>query len=350
MIHKKLFQNVWISGVGTYIPFSCITVKEIAQAHNADANHISSSLGITKKTVALSDEDSITMAVAATLKALGRSGVQTREIGAIYMGSESHPYAVKPSGTVIGEWLGIEPDYLCADLQFACKAGTAGIQIVSSFIECGLIENGIAIGSDKAQSKPGDALEYAAASCAVSVVLSQKSGLAKLKAYSSYSTDTPDFWRRQTEDFPKHGGRFTGEPAYFLHIEQAIDHFLKLYSKKITDFEHVVLHMPNGKFPLKVAKDLKISKEQLQLGFTVTDIGNPYSASSMFGAARVLGSAKKGDQILLVSYGSGSGSDVIWFEMERHGDKVLALDIDRQLGSLQERSYLEYLRHMKLFE
>ena len=39
---------------------------------------------------------------------MARAGIQPSQIGAVYIGSESHPYAVKPSGTVVAEAIGAE--------------------------------------------------------------------------------------------------------------------------------------------------------------------------------------------------------------------------------------------------
>jgi hydroxymethylglutaryl-CoA synthase len=47
---------------------------------------------------------------------------------------------------------------------------------------------------------------------------------------------------------------------------------------------------------------------QLEAGFIVPTIGNTYSACSPLGLSFVLEKAKKDEKILLVSYGSGSGS------------------------------------------
>jgi len=55
---------------------------------------------IEEKSVPGPDQDTISMSVEATKYALKRAKINPKEIGAIYIGSESHPYAVKPSGTV----------------------------------------------------------------------------------------------------------------------------------------------------------------------------------------------------------------------------------------------------------
>ena len=74
-------------------------------------------------------------------------------------------------------------------------------------------------GSGAAQAKPHDILEYTTASGAGAVILSniQKEIAAEIVDFLSYSSDTPDFWRRDGISYPSHGGRFTGEPAYFHH-------------------------------------------------------------------------------------------------------------------------------------
>jgi len=56
------------------------------------------------------------------------------DIEALFVGSESHPYAVNPTSTIIGELLGIGNNYLATDLEFACKAGTTGIEIMAGLI------------------------------------------------------------------------------------------------------------------------------------------------------------------------------------------------------------------------
>jgi hydroxymethylglutaryl-CoA synthase len=103
----------------------------------------------------------------------------------------------------------------------------------------------------------------------------------------SYTSDTPDFWRREGEFYPRHGGRFTGEPAYFKHVKSATKGILEKTGYKPSDFRHVVLHMPNGKFPLTAGKQMGFTKEQLEVGWIVNKMGNTYSGSSPTGLAAI---------------------------------------------------------------
>lgn len=348
MINIKKLSKAGIVGFGVYLPDYAISVDKIADVWGMDGESIKNSLGVFQKTVSGFDEDSITMAVEAGRKAIKMAGISPSKIGAVFVGSESHPYAVKPSGTVVGEALGLGNDYFCADLQFACKAGTTGLQIVASMIEAGLVDYGLVIGSDKAQARPGDVLEYTACSAAVCFLLGrQKGAIADFKFTYSFSSDTPDFWRRQNCEFPEHMGRFTGKPAYFKHIEKAAKNLLLMTDYKIKDFGHVVFHMPNGKFPKKMAKKLKVSDKQLETGLIVSHIGNPYSASSLIGLAKVLEQAEANQKILLVSYGSGSGGDSFIFAVKRSLKfKKPEQDFDNQVKNLKQIDYVSYLRCM----
>jgi hydroxymethylglutaryl-CoA synthase len=313
MKYKKL-SGVGIVGYGMYIPRLRIKVDEIASSHGVDAEQIKSSLLVKQKSVADWDEDSCTMAYMAAIKALRSSGIPAEKIGAVYMGSESHPYAVKPSSTIIGEALRIGNDYMASDLEFACKSGTAGMQMIASHLISGMVSYGLVIGADKAQARPGDALEYTAAAGAAAFVLGKRRILAKLEGFMSYSSDTSDFWRRSEQRYPRHAGRFTGEPAYFRHVEESTKRFLQDSSTTAEDYDYVVFHMPNGKFPKRAAKRLGFSQKQLDPGLVVAEVGNTYSASSLIGLCRVLDKVGSGKRILLTSYGSGAGSDTLAFK------------------------------------
>ena len=54
---------------------------------------------------------------------------------------------------------------------------------------------------------------------------------------------------------------------------------------------------------------LGFAPEQIQHGLLANDIGNVYSGSCMLGLTAIFDVAQPGDRILMVSYGSGAGSD-----------------------------------------
>jgi len=353
MIKEKIFKSVGILGWGGYLPYWRIKVEEVAQNWRQDGEKISKSLGVEQKAIAAEDEDCVTMAAEAARIALKRAGISPKKIGAVFVGSESHPYAVKPTGTILADILGVGNDYFCVDLQFACKAATTGLQIVAAMIESGMIDYGLVAGSDKAQSEPGDALEYTAGAGAGAFILGKKkeSAAAFISTYS-FSSDTPDFWRRQGSQFPSHAGRFTGKPGYFYHLETCIKNFLKRIKKGSQDFDYVIFHMPNAKFPLKTAKSFGFSDSQLKPGFLVSQIGNPYSASSLLGLASVLDQAKANQDILLVSYGSGAGSDAFWFRTRKTLKQMQknAKTLKTFLDNFKEIDYCQYLKNYEILE
>ena len=307
-------KAVGIIGYGSYIPRYRIKVEEIAKTWGADAPSYKKGLMLREKSVPAPDQDTITMSVEATRNALKRCDIDPQEIGAIYIGSESHPYAVKPSGTTVAEAIGATPAIHCADFEFACKAGSEGMFVAHGLVKAGLIKYGIGIGADTSQGAPGDALEYSASAGAAAFIFADHDLLAEIEDTYSFMTDTPDFWRREYQFYPQHGGRFTGEPAYFSTVTGAAKGLLEKSGAKPEDFKYVVFHQPNGKFPMRVGKMLGFKREQIETGWLVPTLGNTYSGASPLGLTAILDEAQPGDRICMVSYGSGAGSDAFIFK------------------------------------
>jgi hydroxymethylglutaryl-CoA synthase len=298
-----------IVGYGAFIPRNRIKSEEIARQWGKDPAAIKRGLMLEEKSVPGIDEDTITISVEAGRAAIERAGIDPRLIGALYIGSESHPYAVKPSGTVVAEALGIGTDVHVADFEFACKAGTEAMFVALNIVESGRAKFAMGIGADTSQGAPNDALEFSASAGGAAYVFGEDHLLADVVETYSYTSDTPDFWRREGEFYPRHGGRFTGEPAYFRHVTSATQAILERAGLKPADFRYAVFHMPNGKFPLAAGKEMGFTKEQMETGWIVNTMGNTYSGSSPTGLAAVLDVADPDDLILITSFGSGAASD-----------------------------------------
>jgi hydroxymethylglutaryl-CoA synthase len=178
------------------------------------------------------------------------------------------------------------------------------------FIGSSMADYALAIGMDTAQGRPGDALEYTAGAGGAAFLLGPaEESLAVIECTYSYVTDTPDFWRREYQKYPEHGQRFTGEPAYFKHITEAAQTLMQATGTSADDYQYAVFHQPNTKVPQRVASQLGFNKEQIAPGLLVSVIGNTYAGAALIGLTGILDIAQPGDQILMVSFGSGAGSD-----------------------------------------
>ncbi len=339
--------EVGIVGYGSYIPRYRIKLESIAAVWGADAENYKRGLQLYEKSVPAHDQDTITMAVEASRRALVRAGIDGSRIGAAYVGSESHPYAVKPSGTVLAEAIGATPECHTADFEFACKAGTEAMYVCYSQVKAGVIEYGLGVGADTSQGAPGDALEYSASAGAAAFIFGTTNILATVDFTYAYMTDTPDFWRREHQYYPQHGGRYTGDPAYFKHTLGAAHGILDKSGMKPDDFAYAVFHQPNGKFPMEAAKRLGFPREKVITGWLTPWLGNTYSGASPIGLTAILDVAKPGDRILMVSFGSGAGSDAFIYTVKDPILKVQNMAPKTRVQLDENKFYLDYGRYAK---
>jgi hydroxymethylglutaryl-CoA synthase len=341
-------MDAGIVSYGAYVPRYRITPTEIGRVWGSDGEAMGQGLNVHRKSVPAPDEDTITISTEALRVALVRGAIDPQQIGAIYVGSESHPYAVKPTATVVAQAVGATPNLTAADFEFACKAGTAAIQTCLGLVGAQMVRYGVAIGTDTSQGAPGDALEYSASAGGAAFVIGREHVIARVERTVSYTTDTPDFWRREGQRYPSHSGRFTGEPAYFRHETECARHLMEASGTEPKDYRYVVFHQPNGKFPQRVGKQLGFTEEQMRYGLVTPYIGNTYSAAALLGLANVLDHASPDERILVVGYGSGAGSDafdiVTTDEISKY-DRSFGRSVQSYLDSGIELTYGVYAKY-----
>ncbi|MFO7695828.1 MAG: hydroxymethylglutaryl-CoA synthase [Anaerolineae bacterium] len=335
--------EVGIVGYGAYVPRYRLPASEVNRVwHDGE-----DAVPVLEKAVPGPDEDTVTMSIEAARNALARAGIDPASLGAVWVGSESHPYAVKPTSTIVAEAIGAVPYTLGADWQFACKAGTEALQASVALVGSQMARYALAIGMDTAQGRPGDALEYTAAAGGAAYILGPAGeSIAVLEGSSSHISDTPDFWRRPGARYPEHAGRFTGEPAYFRHVEESARGLLEALGYAPSDLDYAVFHQPNVRFPVRAARDLGFARAQIGAGLLVDRIGNAYAGSSLLGLSAILDIACAGQRILQVSFGSGAGSDAfVWRVTERIEERREAAP--RTADYLARRKQIDYAMYAR---
>jgi len=337
-------RPVGLAGYGAYVPRYRLPASEVSRIWKGGEG----GLPIKEKAVPGLDEDVITMSIEAARNAVARAQIDPAALRAVWIGSESHPYAVKPSGTVVSEAIGAGPSVSTGDWQFACKAGSEALVAAMGLVGSCMGSYALAVGMDTAQGRPGDQLEYTAgAGGAAFIVGPAEESLAVIEAAYSYVTDTPDFWRRQEQKYPEHGQRFTGEPAYFHHITSAAETMLAQSGAVPADFQFAVFHQPNTKFPGRVGEMLGFTPAQIKTGLLSPVIGNTYAGAALIGLTAVLDVARPGDRVFVTSFGSGAGSDAFIFRVTEaiEARRNLALTTADYIARRTQIDYATYVRY-----
>src|SRR4030042_63004 len=197
----KPTHPVGIVGYGAYVPRYRLPAKEVARIWTDGTG----ALPIKEKSVPGLDEDVATMSIEAARNALLRAGVSPEEIRAVWVGSESHPYAVKPTSTIVAEAIGAVPNVQAADWEFACKAGTEAMVAAIGLVGSGTAHYALAIGMDTAQGRPGDALEYTAGAGGAAFLLGPaEESLAIIEGTFSHLYQSAYFWGGEYQKYPEH--------------------------------------------------------------------------------------------------------------------------------------------------
>ena len=117
-------KPVGIVGYGAYIPRYRLPGADIARVWTNGLGDAP----VKEKAVAGLDEDVITMSIEAARNALKRAEINPQLLRAVWVGSESHPYAVKPTSTIVANRIAVHGIFV----QFAI-----GVRVNAKAFKCG---------------------------------------------------------------------------------------------------------------------------------------------------------------------------------------------------------------------
>ncbi|MHA1404921.1 MAG: hypothetical protein ACTSSI_14240 [Candidatus Helarchaeota archaeon] len=290
-------KNPGIASIGVCLPRYRTSAEEMARAYHIDPNYILKGLGVQKVSVPGWDQDTGTFAMDAAFDALSKLPREIIDtIGMIVVGSESKPYSVKPTATNVLSYVGAPHDIICYDAEFACIAAGMQIKPAISMIKTGEIDTALIIGADVSQGFPGDPLDLDTGAGGVCFVVSKYNVILEYLNMKTHAGDHPDFARRKHHIYPFHGYSLTGDPSYFAFQEAAINAALKACDLKPEDISAATFHQPNYNFEFKEVRkygfDIESRKKRgmkpVIIGKPVIQIGNTYSAATMFGLAEII--------------------------------------------------------------
>jgi 3-hydroxy-3-methylglutaryl CoA synthase/uncharacterized OB-fold protein len=308
---------IGITSYGAYIPRYRLNRKTIFAAMGW-FNAATAGVARGEKAVANYDEDSITMAVAASADCL--NGAAREEIGGFYLCSTTFPYVNRQNAAICAAALAFSPDTRTADFSASSRSGTTALISACETVKSGGIENFLVSAVDSRVGKPGSNMEHTFGDGAAAITVGNNNVIAEFKGSYSISRDFSDYRQIQGERF-SHGWeeRWIRDEGYSKIIPEAALGLAKKYDLQMGDFAKIIIACPVTAVVKGLSKMLGATPEQIQDNM-VANVGDTGTAMPLMMLTAALEDAKPKDKILVLSY--GGGSDALYFEVTEHIEKA----------------------------
>ncbi len=367
---KSSHAKAGIIGYGSYVPLYRVPIEEVAKTVKGNPAGMKKGTGVCEKAIPNYDQDAITMGVDASHRALAHAGVKGSSIASVYFGSTSRPYSIKPGAITLVEALGATPNARVQDLDgsFACAAnafieGLACAEMLKTIVraqnQATVAEDGagmevrdniLVVGADFPSAPEGDALNQTSGAGAAAFLFGTSDPIAELVSHCAYSSDIPDGWKLNVPlaDMVSQG-RFALEPAYFLHLTEAIKGALKMANIEGKDVAHAAIYNPASSNPARFAKAFGFTESAMVPTNLNAHVGNSGAASVMLSLAYALDRANPGENVLMATYGLGAHAEAFVFRTTEHIAEKRAYNtpLDAQLAIKKAADYGTYRRRMR---
>lgn len=291
--------NAGIESIGTYLPryrLSAETVREAwGQFHGA---------GITGTAVPAADEDTLTMACEAAVRALDAGNVDPADVEALFVGTTTPPTEEEAMGPRLASMLGLGADTRARQFTGSTRAGLDAVLAGAETKGATLV-----VAADAPRGAPDDEHEHAGGAGAFAAVLAPD-GAGRLGEPAEHVEPYPGTRFRPAGSAETTGLGVTDydRSAFVETVGAAVERL----DADPAGVDVVALQSPNGKLPYRAAGALGVDADAVRRGTVVHEVGDCGAASPLLGLASALDSGA--ECVLLVGYGSGGGASAVTVE------------------------------------
>jgi len=331
-----------ILSYGAYVPPTRIAFSTLAgrPAREGDAGP--------ERAVAWSDEDSVTMGVAAAQNCL--RGFERASVDAIHFASTTHPFVEKQSAALVARVLDLRRDVASCDHAGSLRAGTSALRAACDAVASGSARRVLVIASDCRPGAPGSAQERSFGDGAAAFLIGAEDPIATFAGAHAVADEIVDVWRAQEDRFVHSWEeRFVVQEGLLPNLIEAVKGLLAKLPAAPAAGTRAALYAPDERSFASLARALRLAKEQLQDPL-FGRLGNAGAAFAPLLLAAALESARPGERLLVASYGDGAEA-LAWgatSQLEKlEPRRGVAWHLARRRGV---RSHEQYLRARGLGE
>ena len=174
-------KKVGIDSISYYVPSLYVDIEELAEKRNIPAEKLVHGLGLKKMATPDFDEDAASIAANSLFRLISENNINPKEIGRVYLGTESGIDSSKPTSSYVVEILeeifkdkyGERCFMNCdiVDLTFACAGAVDALQNCCDWVRNGDNRKAVVIASDIAKYELNSTGEYTQGAGSVSMLI-----------------------------------------------------------------------------------------------------------------------------------------------------------------------------------
>ncbi len=329
---------VGIVSYGSYIPSYRLPRDVIAKEWDGP------SLG-GERALASFDEDSLTLAMNASIDALGERN--PKAVAGIFFASTTSPYREKQAAATVATVLDTAKDLRTLDFTDSLRAGTSALLTALDLAKAG--ELFLVCAGDARMGEPDTLQEQNYGDAGGALVIGSENVIAELVGTHTLSQEFLGTWRTEEQGYLKSfPGGFENKFGYNRFIAETVRGLLQKCNLEAKDITNAAIAAPTQKALRSALRGLGFDmKSQVQETFWNT-VGDAGTAQPLVLLAAVLERAQPGNLILVAGY--GDGGDAALFRVT---DEIADFQVARSVYSQIEvkrtlQSYGKYARFRKL--
>jgi 3-hydroxy-3-methylglutaryl CoA synthase len=313
---------VGLVSYGAYIPTYRIDRRIIADAWGRRALK-------GERSLANNDEDSLTMAVAASMNCLNDRSRE--DIDGFNFATTTAPYQEKMSASLIATALDCARQIPTCDFGNSLRSGTAALRAAHDAVKCGATTNHLVVAADQRSAYPKSDEEQTFGDGAAAVVIGSEDVVATIEGQCAINNEMLDVWRKPGDPhINMWEGRFVQSEGYTAHIEEVIRALLDKYALNAEDISKVILPAPSERLITTIARAFKFDANTQLQDALLSNVGYCGCAQPLMMLCHAIEQSKPGDLLLLTAY--GDGADAFLFKVtEKVTEKVHRYGIETLL-------------------